>query len=335
MKLQIVVPCFNEEAVLAEAAFQFESIINQLIQAEKISNDSQVTFVDDGSSDRTWQLIEHEVKTKKHVAGIKLSRNSGHQNAVLAGMMSVDGDAVITIDADLQDDLDAIKLMVEEFLAGHEIVYGVRSDRSSDSFFKRTSAIFFYRLLAFFGVEVVHNHADYRLMSRRAINVLQDYKEVNLYLRGIVPLLGFKTTTVEYVRKERFAGESKYPLSKMIKLAVEGITSFSIVPLQLIFKLGLILFSGAMALSAWALFVRLFTDHAVPGWTSTVLPIYLIGGLQLLSLGVIGEYLGKIYSETKSRPRYVIERTIDKSSINKSNLPYLHVIENHVIENRV
>ena len=313
MKLQIVVPCYNEETVLPEAARQFDALLGRLVEAGAISADSRVTFVDDGSRDRTWALIEQEAQARARVAGIRLSRNRGHQNAVLAGMMSVDGDAVITIDADLQDDIEAIGRMVEEYRAGCDIVYGVRADRSTDTLFKRGSALLFYRLLGLFGVELVYNHADFRLMSRRAIEALRQYREVNLYLRGIVPLIGFRSTSIEYDRKARFAGESKYPLKKMLKLALEAVTSFSTLPLQVISVLGFLVFLGTVAISMWVLWVSLFTDRAVPGWASTVLPMYFLGGIQILCLGVVGAYLGKVYREIKARPRYFIDRSVGLS----------------------
>lgn len=310
MKLQIVVPCYNEEAVLPEAARQFDALLGRLVAQGRISGDSRVTFVDDGSRDRTWALIEQEAQARQRVAGIRLSRNCGHQNAVLAGLMSVDGDAVVTIDADLQDDIEAIGRMVDECQAGCDIVYGVRADRSSDTLFKRGTAQLFYRLLALFDVELVYNHADFRLMSRRAIEALRQYREVNLYLRGIVPLIGFRSVCVEYDRKARYAGESKYPLGKMLRLALEAVTSFSTVPLQVISVLGFLVFLGTVAISAWVLWVSLFTDRAVPGWASTVLPLYFLGGIQILCLGVVGAYLGKLYREIKARPRYFIDRTV-------------------------
>lgn len=309
MRLQIVVPCYNEEEVLPEAARQFDALLGRLVGSGAIGADSGVTFVDDGSRDRTWELIEHEAAARGRVSGIKLSRNRGHQNAVLAGMLSVDADAVVTIDADLQDDLEAIGRMVEEWRGGCDIVYGVRADRSSDTLFKRGTAQGFYRLLGLFGVELVYNHADFRLMSRRAVEALRQYREVNLYLRGIVPLIGFRSTCVEYQRRERYAGESKYPLRKMLRLAVEAITSFSTVPLQVISMLGFVVFLGSMAISLWVLWVSFFTNHSVPGWASTVLPMYFLGGVQILCMGVIGSYLGKLYAEIKSRPRYFIDRT--------------------------
>lgn len=307
-ELQIVVPCYNEQDVLAEAASQLDCTLARLIESGKISAASRVVFVDDGSRDATWALIEHEAARRPRVVGLKLSRNRGHQNAVLAGMMAGSADAVITIDADLQDDINAIEDMVDRFREGCDIVYGVRVDRSSDTIFKRSSAAFFYRLLKFFGVELIHNHADFRLMSRRAVDALRDYREVNLYLRGIVPLIGYRSTTVGYERKERLAGESKYPLSKMLRLAVQAVTSFSTVPLQMIMVTGFVVFACAMGVSAWVLWVSLFTNDAVPGWASTVLPMTMLGGIQILCLGVIGAYLGKIYGEVKSRPRYVVEQ---------------------------
>ena len=308
--LKIVVPCYNEEAVLPEASKQFSALLNKLIVSGKVSNESAVVFVDDGSADKTWQLIEQITRTDQHISGIKLSKNRGHQNAVLAGMMSVTGDAIITIDADLQDDISVIEKMVDEHASGADIVYGVRNDRSTDTIFKRNSAILFYKTLSLFGVDLIFNHADFRLMSRRAIEALREYREVNLYLRGIVPLIGFKATTLEYSRKERFAGESKYPLMKMLKLASDGVTSFSVVPLQIITMLGFIVFLGSFLLMAWVFGVTLFTGDTIPGWASTVLPIYFLGGIQILCLGVIGSYLGKIYIEVKSRPRYFVDKTV-------------------------
>jgi len=314
MNLQIVVPCYNEESVLPVSARQLDAIVSRLIELGKISNDSRITFIDDGSRDRTWALIEQEATTRNRVAGIKLSRNCGHQKALLAGMMSVDGDAVITIDADLQDDINAIEQMVNQYLQGYDVVYGIRADRSTDSIFKRSTATFFYRLLALFGLELVHNHADFRLLSRRVIEALREYREVNLYLRGIVPLIGFRSTTVEYDRKERFAGISKYTIKQMVKLALDGISSFSTVPLQIIAILGLIVFAGSIVISGWVLWATFYTDRTVPGWASTILPMCFLGGLQLLCLGIVGTYVGRIYGEVKSRPRYFIDRTIGLSS---------------------
>lgn len=310
MILAIVIPCYNEEEVIVEATHQFTNLLKKLIAAGKISDQSRINYVDDGSKDKTWLLINQLSESNKLVHGLKLSRNRGHQNAVLAGMMSVKGDAIVTIDADLQDDINVVEQMVDEFNNGVDIVYGVRSDRSTDTVFKRNTAQLYYKLLSLFGVDMVYNHADFRLMSRRAIESLRQYQEVNLYLRGIIPLIGFKSTNVEYSRKERFAGTSKYPFGKMLKLAVEGITSFSVVPLQMITYIGFVVSVASFGILAWVFSVAVFTDRAVPGWASTVLPIYFLGGLQILCLGVIGSYLGKIYIESKSRPKYFIEKTI-------------------------
>jgi glycosyltransferase involved in cell wall biosynthesis len=249
-------------------------------------------------------LIESYVEQGLPVVGVKLSRNRGHQNALLAGLFAADGEAIVSVDADLQDDLGAIEKMFDHFETGCDVVYGVRRRRDSDSFLKRTTAEAFYRLMNWFGAETVFNHADYRLLSRRAVDALKDYREVNLFLRGIVPLIGFRSAIVEYDRVARFAGESKYPLRRMISLSLNAITSFSITPLRIISATGLIVSSASALLGLWVLGVALFTDRTVAGWASTVLPIYFLGGIQLLSLGVIGEYIGKIYMETKARPRF-------------------------------
>lgn len=314
MILNIVIPCYNEEEVIVEATHQFTNLLKRLISTGKIARQSRITYIDDGSKDKTWHLINHLSELNEFVHGVKLSRNRGHQNAVLAGMMSVKGDAIITIDADLQDDIEVIEKMVDEYNNGMDIVYGVRSDRSTDTVFKRNTAQLYYKLLALFGVDMVYNHADFRLMSRKTIESLRQYREVNLYLRGIIPLIGFKSTNIEYSRKERFAGTSKYPFMKMLKLAVEGVTSFSVVPLQMITYIGFIVFIASIGILAWVLSVALFTNRAVPGWASTLLPIYFLGGLQILCLGVMGSYLGKIYIESKSRPKYFIEKTIGLAS---------------------
>ena len=314
MILTLVVPCFNEEEVIVEATLQFTNLLQKMITSGKISNKSRISYVDDGSKDSTWNMINNLSQSNELVVGIKLSKNRGHQNAVLAGMMSVIGDAIVTIDADLQDDINVIEKMVDEYKSGMDIVYGVRADRSSDTVFKRNTAQIYYKMLSLFGVDMIYNHADFRLMSRRTIESLRQYPEVNLYLRGIIPLIGFKTTCVEYSRKERYAGASKYPFGKMLKLAVEGVTSFSVVPLQMITYIGFIVFIASLSILVWVLSVALFTNQSVPGWASTVLPIYFLGGLQLLCLGVIGSYLGKIYIESKSRPRYFIEQTIGINS---------------------
>jgi glycosyltransferase involved in cell wall biosynthesis len=255
-------------------------------------------------------MIERLAAEHEAVHGIKLSRNRGHQNALIAGLQNTPGDAVISVDADLQDDISVIETMIDRFQEGHEIVYGVRNDRGSDSLFKRFSAEGYYRLLRMMGVEAVTNHADYRLLSRRALECLREYREVNLFLRGIVPLLGFRSTKVTYARNTRFAGESKYPLRKMIRLAIDGITSFSALPLRLITLTGLFVFVASILIVLWALWIRLYTDMAIPGWASTVIPFYFLGGVQLFCTGVIGEYMAKIYIEIKARPRYHIEKEI-------------------------
>lgn len=307
MILSIVVPCYNEEAVLPVTISKLQALLSDLIGKKLVDPSCHVIFVDDGSRDRTWQIIQEASTESSFIRGIKLSRNRGHQNAVLAGLLDAKGDAVISIDADLQDDLDAIEKMILAHRQGSDIVFGVRKGRDTDTFFKRLTAEGYYRLLERFGVEVVFNHADYRLMSRRTIEALREFNEVNLFLRGIIPQLGFPSSIVYYDRSERFAGESKYPLNKMLALAWQGITSFSAVPLRMITGLGFLISLGSFGITLWALFIRLFSDHAVPGWTSTVVPIYLLGGIQLLCIGIIGEYLAKIYMETKRRPHFFIE----------------------------
>jgi glycosyltransferase involved in cell wall biosynthesis len=269
-----------------------------------------VYYVDDGSRDRTWEIIEAQSASYEFVRGIKLSRNHGHQNALLAGLLTAEGEAIISLDADLQDDVSAIKKMIELYAAGNDIVYGVRDTREADTVFKKFSAQAYYRLLSTMRVEIVYNHADYRLMSRHVIEVLREFGEVNLFLRGIIPQLGFSHALVYYHRAERYAGESKYPFRKMLALAWQGITSFSNLPLRLITTLGLLVSLISFLVVIWAISVRLFTEDAIPGWASTVLPIAFLGGIQLLCLGIMSEYLGKIYSETKRRPRYIIEKTI-------------------------
>jgi polyisoprenyl-phosphate glycosyltransferase len=308
--LNLVIPCFNEQDVLPETTRRLLSLLDALAADGIVDRASGITYVDDGSHDRTWALIEDFHTTDARVHGIKLSRNHGHQNALLAGLLSVEGDVLISLDADLQDDLAAIPRMMAEFLQGAEIVFGVRDRRDSDSFFKRFSARSYYRLLRRFGVNVLQDHADFRLMSRRAIEELRGFREVNLFLRGIVPLLGFRTAIVKYDRHPRFAGESKYPLIKMILLASDGVASFSTKPLQWSAYVGGALALASLAFGMWALVARLFTDLTVPGWASTVIPMYFLGGLQLLFLGVIGGYVAKIYAETKQRPRFIVEKTL-------------------------
>lgn len=307
MMLSLVVPCYNEEAVLPETISRLTRLLESLVENNLVDACSHVIFVDDGSRDRTWQIIQEASANSQAVQGIKLSRNRGHQNALLAGLLDAKGDVAISVDADLQDDLDAIEKMILAHRQGSDIVFGVRKSRDTDTFFKRFTAEGYYRLLERFGVEVVFNHADYRLMSRRAIEALREFNEVNLFLRGIIPQLGFPSSIVYYDRAERFAGESKYPLGKMLALAWQGITSFSTVPLRMITALGFLISLASFGITLWALFIRLFSDQAVPGWTSTVVPIYLLGGIQLLCIGIIGEYIAKTYMETKRRPHFFIE----------------------------
>ena len=306
--VSIVVPCYNEEEVLLETTRRLTELLQQLISVDKISPQSCVYYVDDGSRDRTWELIRSLADSNTLIRGIKLSRNCGHQNALLAGLSTASGDVVISVDADLQDDLTAIEKMIDCYYAGNDIVYGVRDSRKADTFFKRGTAAIYYRLLGAMGVELIYNHADYRLMSRRVLAALDKFGEVNLFLRGIIPQLGFTHALVYYDRAERFAGESKYPLRKMLAFAWQGITSFSAMPLRFITGLGLLVSMISLSVTLWALWIRLFTDEAIPGWASTVLPIYFLGGIQLLCLGIMGEYLAKIYAETKRRPRYIIEK---------------------------
>lgn len=308
-QLAIVVPCYNEEEVLADTHGQLVGLLKQMIEAGQCSSDSHIYYVDDGSKDGTWSLIEGISDKDSHTIGIKLSRNCGHQRAVLAGIFNARGDAVITIDADLQDDISVIPDMVKAFDGGHDVVYGVRRNREKDTFFKRQTALGFYRFMHLMGAEVVDNHADFRLLSRRAIAHLEEFKETNLFLRGIIPLLGFPSTQVYYDRHERLAGESKYPIKRMLSFALDGVTSFSMVPLRAIAIMGVIIFGLTSAMSAWVLLTAMFGDRTVPGWASTVLPSYFLGGIQILCLGVIGEYLGKIYAELKARPRFIVEKT--------------------------
>lgn len=310
-KLYIVIPCYNEESVLPITAPMFKSKLLELAAAGKISSDSRVLFVNDGSRDRTWEIISSLSQQDEIYTGISLSRNRGHQNALLAGLMEAKElcDISISIDCDGQDDINAMDLMVDEYLSGAEIVYGVRSSRESDTFFKRSTAQGFYKLLNAMGAEVVYNHADYRLVSSRALKEFAKFEEVNLYLRGMFPMVGFKSTSVYYERHSRLAGSSHYPLHKMLALAFDGITSLSIKPIRLITGLGVFIALLSFALIIWVLCVHL-EGNTVPGWSSTVISSCLIGGIQLISLGVIGEYVGKIYLETKHRPRFIIsERT--------------------------
>ncbi|HEY4213012.1 MAG TPA: glycosyltransferase family 2 protein [Steroidobacteraceae bacterium] len=309
-RLGIVVPCFNETEVLPETSRRLTALLDRLIASGQVARGSQIVYVDDGSRDGTWQLIEILSQADERIGGIKLSRNRGHQNALLAGLFTVDADVLISVDADLQDDIDVMSDMLTSFSKGAHVVYGVRKDRTSDGFFKRATAQGFYCAIRALGVESVYNHADFRLMSRDAVAALKKFGEVNLFLRGIVPLLGYRSDIVYYTRSERFAGVSKYPLRKMLALALDGVTSFSVVPLRFITAVGFVVFLASVAMGMWTLWVRLFTDDAVPGWTSTLLPIYFLGGIQILCIGILGEYLGKVYQETKQRPRFIIEKLL-------------------------
>ena len=310
--LYIVVPCYNEEEVLPETARRLGDKLRALMSAGKISRESRVLFVNDGSRDRTWALISDLHAADTLFSGVDLTRNRGHQNALLAGLMTARDrcDMAISMDADLQDDIDAVDAMVDQFHAGCDIVYGVRSSRKKDSFFKRFTAEGFYRAMSFLGAETVFNHADYRLLSRRALDGLAEFKEVNLFLRGIVPMIGYTTAVVEYERGERFAGESKYPLKKMLSFAMEGITSLSTKPIRYITLLGFVVFLVSILMLIYSI-VQWAAGGTVLGWASLICSVWAIGGLILLSLGIIGEYIGKIYLETKDRPRYLIREVLD------------------------
>lgn len=309
--LYLVVPCYNEEAVLPETSGRLLSKLQSLISQRIINEDSRILFVNDGSKDSTWTIIKGLCEKNVLFAGASLSRNRGHQNAVLAGLMIAKdrADAIISLDADLQDDIGAIDQMLEKYRLGCQIVYGVRSARKSDTFFKRFTAESFYKLMRFMGVDIVFNHADYRLMSKTVLEGLAQYKEVNLFLRGIVPQIGYKSDYVYYERHERFAGESKYPLKKMLAFAFDGISSFSVKPIRMITFLGAGIFFVSSLILTWTLLAKFF-GHTEPGWTSLMISLWSLGGLQILCLGLVGEYIGKIYSETKARPRYFIEETL-------------------------
>ncbi len=306
-RLSIVVPCYNEQAVLPETAIRLSAVLDDLVRSGKITFDSQVILVDDGSGDATWEVIRQQNTRDGRIRGLRLSANRGHQTALMAGLFAADGAAIVSIDADLQDDVRAIEEMIDAHHGGADIVYGVRKSRAADTGFKRNTAEWYYRLMARLGVKIIYNHADFRLMSRRAVEALKQYTEINLFLRGIVPLIGYRTATVYYARAARFAGESKYPLRKMLALALDGVTSFTAFPLRLIALLGVIVSVFSIGMIVWALWIKLFTSNALPGWASSVIPIYLLGGIQLFSIGVVGEYIAKIYAETKSRPRYFID----------------------------
>ena len=310
--LYLVIPCYNEEAVLPETARQLLEKMNSMFERGMISRESRIMFVNDGSKDKTWEIIEELHRSNPIYSGVKLSRNKGHQNALLAGLMTAKekADMTISLDADLQDDVDVIDKMVEKYYEGNNVVYGVRSARKTDTFFKKFTAQGFYKIMQAMGVEIVYNHADYRLMSRRALEGLARFKEVNLFLRGIVPLIGYRSDVVTYERHERFAGESKYPLKKMLAFATDGITSFSIKPIRLITTFGILIFGISLLMLLYSLIVH-FMGKTVAGWTSMIISIWAIGGLQLLAIGIVGEYIGKIYLETKERPKYIIETVLD------------------------
>ncbi len=305
--VNFLLPCYNEEAVLRETARQLGVLLDALKAEGLIAPASSAYYIDDGSRDGTWALIETLSRERDDACGIKLSRNRGHQNALLCGLMTVSGDALVSMDADLQDDLSIVPAMVRAFRGGDELVYAVRRRRDADAFLKRFTAEGYYKVLAAMGVEVVFNHADYRLMGRRPLEALRSYGETHVFLRGMIPQLGYRSSIVAFDRAERFAGESKYPLSKMLSLAWRGVTSFSAAPLRMITGLGAMVSLVSVAFGLWALAVRLFTDVALPGWASTVIPMYLLGGVQLLGLGVIGEYLAKVYEAGKQRPRFHVE----------------------------
>lgn len=310
--LYVVVPCYNEEEVLSETTKRLKEKLEKLIKNKEISNKSKVMYVNDGSKDKTWQIIKDINKTEKLFTGITLSRNRGHQNALLGGLMTAKkyADIVISMDADLQDDIDAIDEMIKKYNDGCDIVYGVRSARKTDTFFKRVTAEGFYKFMSILGVDCVYNHADYRLTSKRVLDEFENFREVNLFLRGMFPLVGFKSDVVYYERNERFAGESKYPLKKMLNFAWDGITSFSVKPLRFICSIGFIILLVSIGIMIYTL-VRKITGNTIDGWAFLSISIWFIGGLQMISIGIIGEYIGKMYSETKARPRYIISENLE------------------------
>ncbi|MSS63258.1 glycosyltransferase family 2 protein [Velocimicrobium porci] len=311
--LYVVIPCYNEELVLEETTNQLNNRYDLLIGEGLISEHSKILYVNDGSSDRTWHMIKKFHEQNKRISGLNLSRNWGHQNALFAGVFTVAdlADIVVTMDADLQDDIGVLEDMILQYLEGYDVVYGVRNNRASDHVFKRVTAKLFYRVLEHLGGEIVYNHAEYRLMSKRAVQALKEYKEVNLFLRGLVPMIGFPATTVAYERKERFAGKSKYSLKKMISFAIEGITSLSIKPIRIVTSVGVIVFLISIIMLIY-IFAQYFLGNTVPGWSSVAVSVWAIGGLQLLSIGVIGEYIGKVYLESKHRPRYFIDEFLNE-----------------------
>lgn len=311
--LYLVIPCYNEEEVLHETAKQLKEKLLSMILSGSISEKSKIMFINDGSKDHTWEIVQQLHEQDNIYSGVNLSRNRGHQNALLAGLMTAKeyADIVISLDADLQDDIHAIDQFVTKYYEGYDIVYGVRNKRETDSFFKRSTALAFYKFQAKMGVDAVYNHADYRLMSKRVLEALEEFKEVNLFLRGIVPLIGYKSTTVSYDRNQRYAGESKYPLKKMLAFALDGITSFSIKPIRFVTMAGIFIFIGSLLVIFYSL-IRKYLGYTISGWTFLSCSIWLLGGIQLLGLGILGEYIGKIYSESKRRPRYIIEKVINE-----------------------
>lgn len=317
--LYVVVPCYNEEEVLELTTKKLIEKLTKMINDKIIDKESRIMYVNDGSKDKTWELITKYNKENEFVTGVCLSRNRGHQNALLAGLMTAKeyADIVISMDADLQDDIDAMDRFIEEYDKGCDIVYGVRSSREKDTFFKKNTALAFYKMMNMLGAEVVYNHADYRLMSKRALNELENYKEVNLFLRGIIPLIGFKTAKVEYVRAERAAGESKYPLKKMINFALEGILSFSVKPIRIITSTGFGISALSFIYLIYVIISHIIAKSTQPGWTTIIALICLFGGFQILCIGIIGEYVGKIYNETKQRPRFIIDKVLLKENDNE------------------
>ncbi len=308
--LAVIMPCYNEEEVLPQSVPKVLAVLNDMVREGLVREDSYVLLVDDGSVDATWEVIKNlKEKFGNKLKALKLSRNFGHQNALLCGLLECDYDIAITLDADLQDPPELMKEMVLKYLQGYKIIYGVRKERKVDSFFKRTTAKLFYKLMSLLGTPIIENHADYRLISKEVKEILKDMKEVNLFLRGLIPYMGLKWTKVEYERKKRIAGKTKYSLKKMVSFAWEGITSFSIMPLRLITFLGFIIFLTSLIMSVWAVIVK-FMGKSIAGWLSIVLPMYIIGGLNLFFIGIIGEYIGKIYMEVKRRPRYIIEEKL-------------------------
>lgn len=312
MTLYVVIPCYNEQEVILETAERLRDKFLTLINVKRISAQSRIVFINDGSKDSTWEIIRELHAADKIFSGINLSRNRGHQNALLAGLMTVKdlADAVISMDADLQDDINAIDAMLDKFNNGFDIVYGVRSKRATDTFFKRFTAESFYRLIRFLGADVINNHADYRLMSKKALDGLSKFQEVNLFLRGLVPMIGYPSTTIYYERAERFAGESKYPLKKMLFFAFQGITSLTVEPIRMIAALGVAMSSISFLIILWTLY-EYFFGETVRGWTSMIASLWFIGGLILLSIGIVGEYIGKIYLETKKRPRFIVSEFLN------------------------